>query len=336
VADRAGVSIGTASQALNNKANVSATTRARVIQAAEELGYQPQVRISTRSHKSLSTVGILVKFMPQHQKVLDPFYSHVLSGAERECQQRGLSLTYASLVVDERGHALEWPVLFEDMQVDGLIVVGAFLQNTLTQISQQLDRPIVLVDAYAPDARYDSVVIDNRGGSYTAVRHLIEQGHRHIGLIGSAPDAYPSIRERRQGYFDAVEDAGIVETYVEDSLLQNDAAYTATLALLQRAPHITAIFACNDDTAFGVMRAAHELDRQMPEALSVVGFDDMEPSSHVIPPLTTMHVHKTAMGALGVRLLIDRVNYVDWPPVTTVLNTELVIRDTVCPPVPDA
>lgn len=336
VAERAGVSIGTASQALNNKANVSAATRARVIQAAEELGYQPQVRISTQNHKSISTVGILAKFMPQRQKVLDPFYSYVLSGAERECQQQGLSLIYASIEVDERGNALEWPVLFNDMQVDGLIVMGAFLPNTLAQISQQLERPIVLVDAYAPEARYDSVVIDNRGGAYTAVRHLIEQGHRHIGLIGSSPDAYPSIQERRQGYFDALKDAGIQEVYVQDGLLHNDAAYRATLKLLQHAPHITAIFACNDDTAFGVMRAAHELNRQIPGTLSVMGFDNMEPSARVIPPLTTMRVHQAAMGALGARLLVDRVNHPDWPPITTVLNTQLVMRATVCPPAPPA
>ncbi|HEX2621407.1 MAG TPA: LacI family DNA-binding transcriptional regulator, partial [Phototrophicaceae bacterium] len=198
VAKQAGVSLGTASQALNNRPNVSPDTRARVLEIAASLGYQVATRVPVIDNQQLSVIGMLVKQAGTEPPVMNPFYSYVLSGVERECQRQNLSLMYARLPVDQLNRPVSYPPMLTNKQIDGLLVVGAFLEDTIEQIREMANKPIVLVDAYVPGQFFDSVVIDNINGAYKAVSYLIDQGHRHIGLVGSTPDAYPSIRERRK------------------------------------------------------------------------------------------------------------------------------------------
>ncbi|MBZ0307428.1 MAG: LacI family transcriptional regulator [Anaerolineae bacterium] len=328
VAELAGVSIGTASQALNNKSNVASETRQRVLAAAEKLGYLQSVRIPNHSQQNISTIGVLMKKNWQ-ENPFNPFYSYVLSGAERECQRQNLSMMYASIEVDEYSKAQAWPPML-DQELGGLMIVGALLEETVAEIGQETGLPIVLVDGYTTTRTYDSILIDNITGAFNAVSYLIENGHQHIGLIGSTPNAHPSIRERRKGYQRALKAHGLEENAcIEDGLLNRDAGYQAALQLLKRAPEITAIFSCNDETAIGVFRAAREMGYQVPHDLSVIGFDDIDLTQEMIPPLTTMHVDKVMMGALGVRHLIERARDPNQPTLTTLLGTQLMVRESV-------
>ncbi|MBN2303849.1 MAG: LacI family DNA-binding transcriptional regulator [Anaerolineae bacterium] len=328
VADLAGVSIGTASQALNNKASVLPETRERVLQAAQELGYELPARTTTPEH-AISTLGVLVKIHPGQNIPIDPFYGAVLSGAEQECKRRNISLMYASMPVDELSNVIEWPPLVNDQQVDGWLILGAFLQDAVLELEQRLRQPIILVDAYAPDSNYDIIVTDNVTGAYNAVTYLIDRGHRNIGLIGSTPDGSPSVRERRQGYLKALAEHGIEQAFIEDSPLHGPDVYTAAQTLFNRAPEITAIFACNDDVAIAVMRAGHDLGLRVPDDFSLVGFDDLTLASEVIPPLTSVFVDQMLMGALGVRQLLDRSEHPDRVPFTITLGTRLIERQSV-------
>ncbi|MBI5928004.1 MAG: LacI family DNA-binding transcriptional regulator [Chloroflexi bacterium] len=327
VAELAGVSIGTASQALNNKIGVAPETRQRVLEAAQKLGYLQYS--PSRFNPNISTVGVLMKHPKDDPDIVNPFYSYVLAGAERECQRHNLSLMYASIEVDEFSRALSWPPMLSEQQVDGLLIVGAFLEPTISQISEQAGLPIVLVDGYAYNNDCDRVVTDNVNGAFAAVNYLIDQGHRHIGLIGSDANAYPSIRERRKGYTRALKTHEISKQYIEDSILERESAYAATVRLLERAPQITAIFACNDDTAIACMKAAREMGRRLPDDLSVIGFDDIDLAQEIVPTLTTIHVDKLLMGAMGVRHLVDRVRDPERASLTTSLGTQLIIRESV-------
>ncbi len=334
VARAAGVSLGTASQALSSKPGVSPETRARVLEVAAEMGYQQQVRIATPVSKNLATVGLLMKRDTAEPLPINPFYSYVLAGAERECQRQGLNLMYAHLEVDEVNRALNWPPMLNERQIDGLLVVGAFLEETICDISQQTSpqnsQMIVLVDSYAPDQMFDSIVTDNINGAYKAVSYLIENGHKNIGLIGSSPEAYPSVRERRKGYTRALKHHDLPETlYIEDGLLTRESGYTTTLALLRRAPEVTAIFACNDNVAVGVMSAVNEMELRIPDDISLVGFDNIDLAQEVTPPLTTVHVDKTLMGVLAVRHLRDRADHPDRATLTISLSTQLMMRESV-------
>ncbi len=329
VAQRAGVSLGTASQALNQRPGVAPQTRALVLQAATALGYQFQSRARSAADPHLTTIGLLIKQDSHEEPGINPFYSRVIAGAERECQARGINLMYATVQVDAYSSASQLPPMLASDQLDGVLVVGAFLEEAISAIHRRAGAPVVLVDSYAPGSGFDSVVTDNINGAIAAVSHLIDSGHRHIGLIGSAPDGYPSIRERRKGYTRALQEYGITATYIEDSPLLPQDAHAATRRLLQRAPQITALFACNDMVAIAAMDAARELGRAIPGDLSIIGFDDIEFAAQTVPPLSTMHVDKIRMGELAVRQLAERVEHPGTPPLTLCLGTRLIARESV-------
>jgi LacI family transcriptional regulator len=335
VAVLAGVSMGTASQALNNRPHVALETRTRVLEAAQSLGYTP-VRAATFVHQALSVVGMIVKHDAGEPFAVNPFYSYIQAGIEQECQRNQLSLMVANIEVDRRSRPVSWPPMMLDRHIDGILIVGAFVEDTIHQIRQHSDMPIVLVDGYAAGNLFDSVIIDNANGAYVAVRYLIERGHSRIGLVGTAPDAYPSLRERRTGYIRALKRSGIRKPYFADfSVARNgqtrENGYDATRELLNRAPEITALLASNDQVAVGALNAVRDMGREVPGDVSIIGFDDQDISHQVSPALTTVRVHKTWLGQMAVETLRRRAEQPDRPITTLAVSTELVIRASVRP-----
>jgi len=306
--------------------------RERVLEAALRLGYRQKFIGNSPVASGLTTVGVLTKRRKSDQLISNPFYSYVMDGIERECQRNNINLMYANVEVDERNRTLSWPAMLLNELVDGVIVVGAFLEEAIADISRRTGKNIVLVDAYtSDDTMFDTVVLDNFGGAVKAVTHLLENGHQHIGLIGSNPNSYPSVLERRMGYFAALAQYGIQQTYTEDGMLERPDAFEATIRLLRRFPQITAIFACNDETAFGVMNAARSLGYRVPDDISIIGFDDIDLAQEVMPSLTTIHVDKVLMGTMALRMLRDRVNDEQKAAIKTVITTQLIIRESVRP-----
>lgn len=330
IARQADVALSTVSQVLNNRPGVALETRQRVLEAATELGYRQRIVGDSVISPNLNTIALLTKRHNGDPVHINPFYSYVLAGAERECQRHNIGLLYTSIEVDENSRALRLPASILDQRVDGVIIVGTFLEETISDISRQAGQNIVLVDAYTSGkTSYDGVLIDNFNGAFNAVSYLIENGHRHIGLIGSHSHSYPSILERRKGYVKALQAHGIQTTYIEDCLLERADAFDATLRLLIRAPEITAIFACNDNVAIGVMNAVQKLGLGVPEDVSVAGFDDIDLAQEVTPTLTTVHVDKVLLGVMAVRMLKDRAESPERPVLTTTLSTQLIVRESV-------
>jgi LacI family transcriptional regulator len=327
VAKLANVSLGTASQALNQRSNVSEETRAKVLEVAISLGYLKDP-VKTLHANELSVVGILTKHDVNLPASVNPFYSHIQAGVEQACREYGISLMVSAIEVDRSNRPVALPAMIKEQHPDGLLFIGTFLDDTIASIYRDLDIPIVLIDSYAPHLPYDSVVTDNRQGASLAVGYLIEQGHRHIGLIGAYDKSPPSILERREGYLGTLRQHNLVP-HVKDSDLLKQPAYQATKDLLYASPEVTAIFACNDEVATGVMQAVRDTGRSVPNDISVVGFDNLASSADLYPPLTTVHIHKTWMGRLGVRLLVERAKHPDQPQSTTSLATHLVVRESV-------
>lgn len=327
VAELAGVSIGTASQALNGKPNVAAGTRAKVMDAARTLGYFSKERSPDLSEERLGLVGMLTKHDLGSPIVPNPFYSHVQMGVEAECRRLGINLMYAHLEVTRKNLPVAWPAMLQDGALDGLLLIGAFIEDTVELINRRLDKlPVVLVDSYAPNLPLDTILIDNQQGMISAVEHLVALGHRHIGLIGWNEDAAPSVDERRDGYLQALRRHGLPEQYIEPSALNRDGGVRATHQLLQRAPEVTALIACNDDTAIGALTTLRQLGLDVPGHCSLVGFDNIDLARDVTPALTTVHIYKSWLGALGLRQLLLRANNQEMPKVTTRLTTELIVR----------
>lgn len=331
VAQTAGVSLGTASRAINNKSNVLPATRALVLKAAADLGYKLQIRIPTSIASKMNTIGVVVKRDPGEFPRIDPFNYTVLCGIEDECERLGINMMYASLPVNEFSHAISWSPLLENDEIDGLVIVGIIFDDPEVIKRIPANTPVVLVDAYSLALDCDTVVTDNFRGAYDAVQFLIEHGHTHIGLIGSSviQREHPGISERRRGYLRALGDYGLATTYVEESSLHGETAYGATRALLNRAPEITAIFGCNDDVAYHIIEAVKDSNLRVPDDISVIGFDDIAVPLSSSPLLTTIRVDKEFMGSLAVRQLYDRAVHRDRPSTTTVIKTTLVTRDTV-------
>lgn len=331
IAELAKVSVGTVSRVLNNQEGASNETRARVLEAAEKLNYQIKLPVSLPLGHVVNTIGLIVK-RDSWQQTIDNFYVHVLMGVEHECQRRNITLMYANMEVDRSKRPLSLPTMLLEGQADAFLIVGAFLDATAHQIHGQGKPPIVLVDGYTHDHSFDSVVTDNFNGAYDAVRFLIAQGHRRIGMIGGTAHSYPSIRDRRQGYLQALADHGISEVFIEDCDLIRADGYEAAIRLCKHPNRVTALFVCNDELAVGVLNAARDIGLRVPDDISVMGFDDMDLGQAISPALTTVNVDKLLMGSLGVRMILDRAENMERRALTTVISTRLTVRDSVAPP----
>jgi LacI family transcriptional regulator len=333
IARQSGVSTATVSLALNNKSGVSQETRLRVLKVAEELDYpvkQPAV-VAGKSNR-LATVGMVVKtdsFPISPQAYANPFYSKVIVGIEDVCRRNGINLLFATLPVDENNRPVEVPQLLYNDKMDGLLMVGAFVDETIMSISGKHMSRIVLVDGYSNTESYDTVVSDNFHAAYQAVEYLIRKGHRHIGLVGSEMNCYPSLQERRNGYFRALKANEITDTYIANFNINTTHGYDETVSLLKEHPQITALFCVNDEIGFAAVQAAQDQGKRVPEDISVIGYDDTYIAARARPTLTTMHVDTIAMGRAAVHLLSLRLDNPESARITLTIHPTLVERESV-------
>jgi LacI family transcriptional regulator, galactose operon repressor len=330
IARKSGVSLTTVSLVLRDKPGINEATRKRVLDAASALGYRRRLGLVSAPSPLLRQVGVVLKARAGDAPYSNQFYAPVLAGVEAACRKQQINMLYATVRVDIDNHPQDVPRMLLEGELDGVLLIGAFVDNTIEQLIQRRGMPVVLVDAYAPGASYDAAVTDNVRGAYEAVAYLIRRGHRHIGMVGSLPDAFPSIEERRRGYVQALLDNNISERYFADSHLSTEEAAESTAELLRRYPHVTALFCGNDITAVAAMQAARAAGRRLPEDLSIIGFDNIDLAEHMVPALTTMHVDKSGLGRLAVQLLANRAEFPDAGCVTAVLQPTMVERQSVC------
>ncbi len=331
IAEECGYSIAAVSLALRHKPGVSDATREHIWKIAETLGY-PLNGLEEKNSGELENLGIIVKSEPEIPPRANPFYSRILAGIEDVCRQEEINLLYAKILVDSNNRPVQIPKLLSYKKLDGLLIVGAFVDEAVvSQIEGRLQIPVILVDAYAIHDEYDVVISDNFAGAYSAVTYLIDKGHRHIGMLGGCQSSYPSLQERRRGYEQALVDCDIPHSYLTDCSLNPDEAFKATQRLLEAHPQVTAIFGCNDEVSIAAIQAAQMMGRKVPERLSIIGYDDIDFSRYVTPPLTTMRVDKVMMGREAVRLLLWRLRHPDAARMTITVHSPLVERSSVLP-----
>jgi len=336
IARRCGVSPSTVSLVLNQKPGASAATRDLILETARQLGYaEPKGRLPAQN-LSLNTLGLLVKTdYNKHQlPPSNPFYSKVIAGVDLACQSLGINLLFAMLPVDENNRPLKLPPLLENNLADGLLMAGAFLDETVSSVLRERQVPVILVDGYSDTESYDMVVSDNFRAAYQAVEYLLRLGHRQIGFVGGAADCYPSLGERRNGYLRALKEHEIAEAYLADCNIVNSSGEEEAIELLTQNPQITALFGVNDETALGCMRAARRLGLRVPEDLSIIGYDDTDLAQRASPPLTTMHVDTVAMGQGAVQLLLLRMRQPEAARITLEVHPVLVERESTAAPRP--
>jgi DNA-binding LacI/PurR family transcriptional regulator len=329
VALAAAVSPAAVSLALRGQPGVSRETRERVVETARRLGYHGSSHSGGRRARQL-TIGLIIKAPLGDAPEVNRFYAPVMTGIEEICRIREVDLLFAAMPVDDEYYPLEVPRLVTERACDGLIVVGAHLSSGTAALLEG-GPAAILVDAYTEDLAFDSVVSDNVVGARAAVDHLIDRGHREIVLVGSRPDSFPSILQRRHGYEQAIAEAELTPHYVDLTHTSPEAAGSAGAEYVAAHPQVTAAFCCNDDVAIGLIQAAQRLGIDVPNQLSVIGYDDIDPARFVSPRLTTMSVDKLGMGRLAVTLLLHRLEFSQAAVTQTFIRPTLVERASVRP-----
>lgn len=331
VARASGVSPATVSLALRHKAGISSETRQRVLDVAQTLGYLLQSPNRSAQRVEIHSIGVLLKTHPDDVAMTQSFYGPVVAGIEEVCRRQQIHLLFANLLVDIENRPVEPPRLLIEQHADGLLLIGMQIDAAALTLFQPQSAPMVLVDAYVESDPYDAVVTDNFAGAYAATSHLIEQGHRQIAIVGSQPQTFPSVMERRAGYCQALADHGL-QPYFWDCPLWPKAAYEVSLGYLQRSlSALTAFFCCNDAVALSLMQLLQERGYRIPHDVSVIGFDNIDLAQHTMPPLTTMLVDKVGMGRLAAQLLINRIEYPAAAHVCSWIRPSLVERQSVAP-----
>jgi len=329
IAEKCGVSVSTVSLALHNKPGVSDEMRAKIKSAAKKAGYAIKTATPSVHHERLNTLGMLVKTEPDLLPPSNPFYSRVIAGVDEACKALGLNLLFSMLPVDEHNRPQKLPPFIKDNMVDGFLMVGTFLDETISTILEEWTVPIVLVDGYSDTERYDMVVSDNFGASYQAVEYLVNKGNKHIAMIGGEPDCYPSLRDRRHGYTRALKEYGVENLYYANFNITKSRGEEEIAELLKNNPQITALFAINDNVAVSAIQTIQKMGLRVPEDISVVGYDDTILATAVTPKLTTMQVDTIAMGQGAAHLVSLRMHRPDAKRVTLVVHPTLIERDSV-------
>jgi DNA-binding LacI/PurR family transcriptional regulator len=291
LAQATGCSIGTVSRALKNQPGLGEPTRARILSAARELGYDfGRLRVG-----AIRRIAFLLH--EQHNTLSSsPFYSPVLQGAEQACRRAGVALSF---YVVHPGEAV-------------------------AELVRDSGKPRALVDMHLPG--FNSVNPDHHLGGYLATRHLIRTGRRRIAMIAGSLAHY-SIHQRERGYRKALFEARMLadpelEVHVPGCADPDAGVRQATLKLLAMQPRPDALFCYNDSAALTAMQTCLDAGLKVPADIAIVGFDDISAAAQAIPPLSSIAIDKEALGAAGVALLLEKQT------AELTLPVQLIVRES--------
>ncbi|EAS63604.1 substrate-binding domain-containing protein [Photobacterium angustum] len=325
VAKLAGVSTSTVSHVINKTRFVSDEIAERVNKAAKELNYYAPSALA-RSFKvnRTKTIGMLVTTST------NPFFGEVVKGVERHCYHKGYSLILCNTEGDHQRMHESINTLLQK-RVDGLILVCASLEGERFDIFEHYaDIPVVVMD-WGPMLFTSDKIQDNslRGG-YMAAKHLIDSGHSDIGCI-TGPLERNQAKMRYNGYLEAMDEAGFIvnQSWVVEADFECEGGYNAFIQLHEKGKLPSALVVANDMMAMGVINAANELGIQIPEQLSIIGYDDIHIAKFISPSLTTIHQPKYRLGQAAVEALLKRLDAPDTFPQVIELEPTLVERKSV-------
>jgi LacI family repressor for deo operon, udp, cdd, tsx, nupC, and nupG len=322
VAALAGVSRQTVSRVLNDRRLVAEETRARVLRAIDTLEYRPNASARSLASRRTYVLGILTADFSDYT------HARIIEGAEAEARERGYAVFVSGATHGLDGEPLRSPLLSQH-RAEGLFIVYHGSRRDRYAIFEDIPRdlPVVTI-GYAQDRENVTTIgITNSRGAREATEHLLSLGHRRIAHVTGPADMYES-QERRLAYAETLREAGITP---EDSLVAHGdwssaSGYRATMELLDREMDFTAMFVQNDRMAMGVLQALRERDRQVPQDVAVVGFDDIPAARYFCPPLTTVRHPFHELGRTGIRLLAELADDQSVSSDSVRLETKLVVR----------
>ena len=322
VAQHAQVSVTTVSHVVNGTRHVSAEGRERVEHAIRALGYVPSAIARSLKRNNTRTLGMLI---PNSS---NPYFAEIVHAVEDRAFGAGYNLILCN-TNDEPHRQGSYLQVLAERRIDGLIVVSTGHDATLPTQLAGLQVPTVLVDREIEidEQPGDLVETAHMQGGQLATQHLLALGHRRIACIHGPAGLRPS-EQRIAGWRSALAGAGCDhgDALLWDGHFTSQGGYDAMHALLRSAVPPSAVFVCNDLMAMGALCAAHERGLRVPEALSLVGFDDIELAAFTSPPLTTVAQPKQRIGAQAVDMLLERIDGKRQAARQVMLQPELRVR----------
>lgn len=320
VARQAGVSLSTVSHVLNKTREVSESTRQRVLDAAELLGFEDE-RLTT-AYTPHRTVGVIVP------SVSSPYFGELIEGLSAEARRLDIALL---LMTTSEDPDLEFKAVqtLLGRRVDGIIMTPSRKWGEKTRaVLYGSGEPCVLVDRLE-DARFDQVGCESTSAAEAIVRHLMKHGHSRIALIRGL-EGLPTTIEREEGYRRAFEKHRIPidERYIVDGLSTVKGGQLAAERLLTMAEPPTAIFVSNNSMTMGMLATIRRLGVRIPEDVAVVAFDDLEWSDIVQPGVTSIAQPFHAMGGRALTMLLARIDNRQLTPTTVRLPASLEYRES--------
>ncbi len=328
IANQLGVSQATVSLAINNRPGVNAKTKNSVLALAEKNGYF--TRQLSRNHQALEGNIRLIVYKKSGRVVADtPFFLALTEGIEAAARVRGCQLMISHISdLDSLNHVMD---LVNSNPKDGIILLATELYLSDFLPFFRAKHPLVVLDGSLSDAQSDTVLINNFQGAHDAVHELIQMGHQKIGYLKSSMAIY-NFDQRESGVLQSLKNANLIlePHYICPVEPTVEGSYRDVLAWLNSNPELpTAFFADNDIIAFGAIKAFKEKNIQIPQEVSIIGFDDLPFCEIIDPPLSTIKVFKQSLGRLAVERLLDQMSGTSSETVRIEVATELVRRKSV-------
>ena len=325
IARLAQVSTSTVSHVINGTRFVSDEVREKVLSVVRELDYHPSALARSFKLKQTKTIGMLVTASN------NPFFAEVVAAVEGYCAQNDYNLILCNTDGDSARLEKSLQTLLQK-QVDGLL-----LMCTETYSEQHIPFmpavPTVIMDWWPTALSADKIFEDSELGGYLATKCLIEHGHRRIGIITGNLQK-PLALNRLNGYKKALLEAGI--SFNEDWIVESHFDFAGGIMgmekLLQQQTRPTAVFACSDTIALGVYQTAWRHQLRIPQDISIIGYDDINLSQYLAPPLSTIHQPKIELGKMAVEMLLERIKNSAQTDRTLMLQPRLILRDSVAAP----
>jgi len=327
IARATGLSKMTVSRALSNRGYVSAATRRRVLAATKRLDYQVNFLASQLSRNRTNLIGVIVPF---DGLVGTHYFGQVMLGLQQGLAGTDYHVAIFDSLSENFNDGQKCAQLCRQKRVDGLIVIAPHRSDRFPRTFANLNMPLIVVGSSPGEKSVSSVDIDNSAGATDATEHLIRLGHLRIGFLGGPAELRDATqRERAFRRAMARHKVPVVERWIVQGEYETRRAFHLALDMLTRKDRPSAIFAANDLMAFGVIDAARVLGLAVPDALSVVGFDDVAPAAESVPALTTVRHPMRQLGRVAAEYLLQAMNRAGTPALLhQQLHAELIVRSS--------
>lgn len=328
VSRHAGVSRSTVSRVVAGNGYVSEAKRRAIEQAIAELGYRPNTLAQALRSNRSNVIGTVVV------DVGTTYFANVVYGLQNATRAAGKALMVSSGFADQDEEARA-VIELVDRSCDGIVVyLERPMRPDVVEIVRRARIPVVSIGRNQCPVSRGTVTLDNHGGAYNAMRHLLDQGHRKIVHLSGQADFGDTVA-RLGGIEAALADFGMStsDIHVVSGNYSQEFGYDETTRMLREGRDFTAIFAGDDDMAAGVLLALRDGGRRVPEEVSVIGFDDAFHAKHMWPPLTTVRQPTQTLGEAAANILLKLIAEPEAGPVETTVGTNLVVRSSVSAPV---